>query len=466
VRVRNLELHSTIFFAGLLWALGCGQCGEPPIDLPDGGQPDEVDAGSRDAGTFDAGTFDAGTFDAGTFDAGTFDAGTFDAGTFDSGTIDSGTIDSGIVDDGGAIDGGEADAGAPDAGCGCTTGWCLGDGGCGECRTGADCPVDRPFCDPASTCQECASAPVDTCGGGRYCEQGHCLTGCRDAQMCPSGICLASHDCFNCQLDSECSEGKLCGTGRCTPPCTQGSCADGLSCCSGRCVDPTRDALHCGSCDHPCALGAFCGRSECRPALASNVCQEPVVRVIFDDMPIDDAAGLAMGTALASSCSPAMTLLTAGQRDAGILDVTTGEPLQTGELLVMGGGAFYQRAIAWLEANSLAPVVESSTATELRYSQADGGMICSRAFSSISATHDLAIIELAVAPSGAIVFNAAGFEAAGTTAAAWYVVNELVPNLTSYAQGWYVIEWQDNAMAGQVGQPDALDTWTPIASGS
>ncbi len=187
------------------------------------------------------------------------------------------------------------------------------------------------------------------------------------------------------------------------------------------------------------------------------------MRVLHDGLETDDTAGDAIGSALVGLCQPAVSHLT-GDQTSGYLDATTGEPLQTGELLVMGGGSYRQRAIAWLEKTSRARVTDTSTPTDLRYSRSDGGVVFSTALSNISATHDVFLVQLTTTPRGALVLNASGFGAEGTSAASWYVINQLLPQLggSVLGDGWYVVEWQDSSDAGK---PDVTDTWTPIASG-
>ncbi|MGV3620682.1 MAG: hypothetical protein ACO1OB_07685 [Archangium sp.] len=89
--------------------------GRPDAGMPDAGRPDAgmPDAGMPDAGQPDAGMPDAGTPDAGQPDAGPVDAG-HDAGMPDAGPVDSGVPDAGF--DAGVPDAGQPDAGAPDAG--------------------------------------------------------------------------------------------------------------------------------------------------------------------------------------------------------------------------------------------------------------------------------------------------------------------------------------------------------------
>lgn len=314
-----------------------------------------------------------------------------------------------------------------------------------------------------------AGAPTDagsTCTSGLFFADGGCAPGCLDGDACPSGVCFPSHDCLSCREDKQCTDGKRCGTGTCHARCeTEATCPAGWRCSDGRCVDPSRDVLHCGS-TGPCSGGAFCAQGQCRDAVLSNACHPPLVRVVLDGQPTDDEAGAAIATALVTACCSGVPLVVGTPADAGVLDVRTGEPLRAGELLVVAGGSFFQAPMRWLSERTLLPVVDRSTQTEVRYEQRDAGLICSRPTSTISSTHDVFLIELATAPSGAVVLNAAGYYGEGTEAAAWYVIHRLFPDLRSQTSGWYVVEWTDNPDGGVSGGPDALDTWTPLASGT
>ena len=348
-------------------------------------------------------------------------------------------------------------------------------GGCGEKLVGspgtgrgdADTQTDADAGDVIETQPDAGDAgdAGGGCASGLFFSDGGCAPGCLNDSACPSGICLASHDCFSCQNDQQCADRRACGTGTCNAVCvTEAPCPVGWSCCGGRCVDPSSDARHCGGCA-ACNTGAFCGLGHCIPAVVSNVCQQPVVRVVLDGQAIDDEAGKSIGAALAGACGSAVTLVIGATSDAGVFDVITGEPLRTGELLVMGGGAYTQKPVAWLEDHSFIPVVDTSTASELRYTQRDGGVVCTFPLTTISLTHDVFVVELATAPSGSVVLSAAGYFGPGTTAAAWYVVKRMAPSLASQTKGWYVVEWTDNLNGGTVGLPDELDTWALLASG-
>lgn len=269
--------------------------------------------------------------------------------------------------------------------------------------------------------------------------------GCRAHLTCTSGACqLDAGDCFNCQGDRECGEGKVCGTGACHVPCTaQGDCPQGWDCCGNRCVDPSRDPQHCGGCNQGCTATTFCARGSCAAANLSSVCRLPVATVMLDGQPADDGASQQLGAALLAACDGGLTTRTAGQRDAGVLSVRDGRPLQLGELLVMGGGSFRQEAVRWFEQNNAAPVRDSSTATQATLTLRDGGVVVSMPFSSLNASRDLVLVQLARAPLGPVVLNASGFEGTGTAAAATYFVQTLLPTYPTLTDAWVVLEWGD-----------------------
>lgn len=287
--------------------------------------------------------------------------------------------------------------------------------------------------------------------------------GCATGSQCASGVCLPSGECRTCQSDFECHEGRRCGSGVCAASCaTAATCGAGQDCCGGRCVDPQRDPAHCGQCTQACTATQFCGRGACRATDFSQLCQQPLMTLVLDQITEDDTAGLRMVNALVTDCSPAVTSRSAGQDDAGVLRLSDGEPLATGELLVMGGGSFRQRAVRWLETNRQAAVSDTSTSLEAIYSLADGGVVSSVPFSTLSSTRDRVLVQLVRAPSGALVLNAAGFNGSGTLAAAFYFVQTLLPMRATLTTRWYVIDWEDLDVNG----PSAGDRYTVIASGS
>ncbi|MBE2248398.1 MAG: hypothetical protein IAE78_02540 [Myxococcus sp.] len=354
------------------------------------------------------------------------------------------------------------DAGTPDGGCGCGARQCLSDGGCADCLSDPHCAAPTPFCDTAlNICVQCR-ATNDTCDAGSYCTaQGACARGCRAGADCRSGLCLPSHDCVTCQGDVECEASRVCGSGVCGASCaTSLTCPSGFECCGTRCVNTAFDPSHCGQCGQVCAGETFCGASGCRAAIVSNVCQVRQATALLDGLVEDDGAGNTLAQGLATQCAPAtITTSSVPQLDSGVLDAVTGEPLLFGPMLCVGGGSFFQRSIGWLESVNLAPVRDTSTATQYRLSLRDGGAVASGAVSSLGATHDVFVIQLVRTPTGATVLNTGGFYGEGTTAGAWYFRNVLLPMRASLTSGWYVVEWTDQNANG----PDAMDTFTVLA---
>jgi Stigma-specific protein, Stig1 len=285
--------------------------------------------------------------------------------------------------------------------------------------------------------------------------------GCSDATACTSGVCLASHDCVNCQDDLECATGSLCGTGACSASCGDaGSCAPGWDCCAGRCTEPTLDPAHCGQCTTTCTASQFCGLGQCRAPSFENLCRQATLWVVHDPYPADNAVGDAMAAALASTCG-----LTAATFDggSGVQDPLTGEPLQLGTVLVTPGGTFGQTMVGWLQANRVAPVVAPIDGPTMQYTHPDGGVIASAPWTALNGSHDIVVVQLIRAPGGALVLNGYGVFAQGTTAAGWYFVNKLLPTYATLTQVWYVVDWSDTSGDGQ---PGAGDTWTVLASGT
>jgi hypothetical protein len=140
-----------------------------------------------------------------------------------------------------------------------------------------------------------------------------------------------------------------------------------------------------------------------------------------------------------------------------------GEPLRRGELLVAGGGAFKQTDIAWLEAQGRAPVVGPTSSVIFQFTRPGGGVLAEAAPATINPGHDLFVVYLTRAPSGATVLNAGGIFGPGTTAAAWYLVNRQLPQRSTLTQSWYVVDWKDTSGDGQPGEGD---TWAVLAAGT
>ncbi len=396
------------------------------------------------------------------------------------------TEDGGTTEDSGSPDGSVPTTNCP-AGVVCPSDTCLTSGTC-ACLDNTHCSGATPQCDTATklcvgclendhcsgatpqcdttskTCKPCT--PSGGCGPHQFCDIDFtCKQGCSGDDACRSGQCLGTRDCADCTSDLECSAGKLCGTGTCGEACTQpGDCANGLDCCNGRCVDKAQDIDHCGACNQACTQSQFCDGTQCRDVRIQNVCQNPVVRILTNAFVHDTDAGMSIGNALASSCSPAVTSATLHPPPyTGVLDGGTGEPLTRGGVtLVVAGGSFGQKLVDYVETSGIAPVYDSSDETTSSFTSHDAGVVASTLRANIGPSHDFFLIELVRDPvRGSLALIAYGLSESGTDAAAYHWVNQMMPNLGSLDQAWYLYEWVDDTTPG----PSAGDTFTLLGSG-
>jgi hypothetical protein len=134
-----------------------------------------------------------------------------------------------------------------------------------------------------------------------------------------------------------------------------------------------------------------------------------------------------------------------------------------GDLLTVSGGAYVQKLVDYLDKTGVTPVYLNTTDQSWQYlMRVPGGgvVVAELLLTSFSATHDILLIEMVRDPaSGTPILIAFGQEAESTTAAAWYVANEMLPNRARYEKSWYVYEWTAAAAAG------GTATYTLRASG-
>lgn len=285
--------------------------------------------------------------------------------------------------------------------------------------------------------------------------------GCDSSAQCSSGLCVG-RICVACQNDLECGAAAWCNGGVCVKGCSSNAmCESGQDCCGTRCVDLQRDPAFCGACTRACADSQFCGRGSCHPADFSQLCQLPITTVVFDEVSEDDDAGFAMGQAIVARCNP-NTILKLAPRDAGLI-AADGLPLARGELLVVAGGSFAQRAVRWAENTNSAQVSDRSTSVDAIYALRDGGVVSSVPRASLGPTLDRLVLQVVRAPTGSLMLNAAGYHGPGTLAAAGYFVTQVLPQASTLTTRWYVVEWEDSD--GTSG-PSAGDRYTVISSGS
>jgi hypothetical protein len=244
-------------------------------------------------------------------------------------------------------------------------------------------------------------------------------------------------------------------------------CAGSLVCCEGSCVDTTSNWSHCGVCGHACLATQFCGASMCDDPILKNICANPKATVVQDDYVIDNEAGSAVATALMMGCTPPVSFTTVGQDAGAVLDQMTHRPiLGPGNTLIAGGGAFPQPSVAYLDNNGLSPAYITETPqTAQIVERSTGNVIVSvpNTPANLNPEHDYFLLVLQIEPvSKTLCFTAAGTAQWGTTAAAYFFTNKVLPNLSQYNGSWYAYEWTS---AGVDAAPGAADTFTLKGSG-
>ena len=253
-------------------------------------------------------------------------------------------------------------------------------------------------------------------------------------------------------------------------------CSGTLHCCESFCTDTARDPRNCGACGVACTASQFCTGTKCDNAIFTNLCANPKATIDLDQYPSDNAAGVALGAALTTSCSPAVAVGQASQLSAILGDA--GQPSTgVGDTLVVGGGGFGQIAVQYLDSSGLSPIFLKTDGVMAQYVVRATGAPAFAAVmvSDLTAHHDYFFVELAVEPqSGTLCFVGAGIEAPGTAAAGYYASAQLLPNRAADMHSWEAVEWTDAPGTGGPaadggadlgdGIPNAGDTFRVVAS--
>ena len=337
------------------------------------------------------------------------------------------------------------------------------------------CPgCENGLCLSDGTCVECLAAN-DQCPSGQYCTEANvCAEGCKGATDCASGSCGADHACERCISDDECTGDQLCNSGKCGAACgadeegEPAGCDAGLVCCSRHCKDVAVASDHCGACGAACAGGQFCGLTTCpdpgtggaggpepsacvtcHDVALANLCAIGKVIVILDTNKNPNegnrAPGRAVGAALGAQCQPTPVVSEEEQDSVSALNFTTGRPVSDGgELLLVAGGFFYQNLQGYVEQQGISPLyvkVEDSRQQLMR--RADDSVVARDATVDVE-SHDYFALQFMRDPaSGSLVLNFQGFWLSGTEAAAFFMMNGVLPDLAAFDQAWYVYEWTD-----------------------
>jgi hypothetical protein len=200
--------------------------------------------------------------------------------------------------------------------------------------------------------------------------------------------------------------------------------------------------------------------------MLGNVCKNSLATLVLDGQTPDNLAGQAIATGLQSACPPGMSVTQVNASSAGtIFHPTTGQIwLRGAETLIIAGGPYFQKAIGWLESNSIAGVKFQLSLNNYEFVRTDNGLtLVSVPTGDVTATHDWFVIEVVREPvRGSFTLACYGFGASGTGAAAVYLLSHVMPAQGTFTDEWYLVEWQDtDANAG----PSAGDTFTKLHSG-
>lgn len=115
---------------------------------------------------------------------------------------------------------------------------------CAECSNNAECPADKPVCNPAGACVGCVNDDQCQPPGPGYCE-------------------TSSGSCVHCNIDAHCPPGLYCQSGTCIGAGENEPCANGVECAEGLiCVSVGNNSTVCrASCNlytPTCPAGQLC----------------------------------------------------------------------------------------------------------------------------------------------------------------------------------------------------------------
>jgi hypothetical protein len=220
--------------------------------------------------------------------------------------------------------------------------------------------------------------------------------------------------------------------------------------------------------------------ARCESATFANLCHNPSATVFLDQYPPDNQSALMMANALQNACR--ITIISPATDDAGavadpnVIDPGSGQPKTgIGNLCLIGGGSYGQRAVGYLESHSLNNVVGvsgnndagvfSSYFIDRTVPSAPKTIAVEAPYSPTNNTHDYFVLQLSVDPASASVcLQAFGMTAQGTLAAGYYAAKHLIENgaYATSTKSWFVYEWTDEDDGGV---PDDSDTYALVASG-
>ncbi len=191
--------------------------------------------------------------------------------------------------------------------------YCIGEGGCVECKDDKDCKGEGRNVCVGYQCQECRRGEFQACGPGNQtaCKQGSqtCLASgmwgdcqgwvvCKSNETCKNEACVSScpdpspcqasdkrcdpnatgknefqrcvrnrQGCLEWSTPEACPSSNVCeGKGECKLP----ACPQGETRCGTTCVNLQSDVKNCGGCDNACKSNEVCNAGSC-----GSTCQAP-----------------------------------------------------------------------------------------------------------------------------------------------------------------------------------------------
>lgn len=231
------------------------------------------------------------------------------------------------------------------------------------------------------------------------------------------------------------------------PPACGDGCGGGLACCDGVCIDLSASPEHCGACGNACSLDEFCGGEPlgCHISRFDNLCLVNRPYRIDDSEAADIASGAIIAEAVESACPQMEQMVERTQDDPSVVDIGNGRPITgVNSLAILAGGSFFHRSVQYLEAAADLPIIAETTANTERLHRRNGGTIVDIPKAAVTPSHDFFVIQVAdEAISGTLVLSAYGMFTPGTRAAAYWLSTEILPNLDTVTDQFFIYEWTD-----------------------
>jgi hypothetical protein len=198
----------------------------------------------------------------------------------------------------------------------------------------------------------------------------------------------------------------------------------------------------------------------------ANVCNLRLATALLDGALPDEQAAADTLRALQTHCSPAPATRAVDQLNADAINPANGRVVASGgELLVLAGGPYFNKAAGFLEKQRDTPVYNAGMYPGIQFIRsADDAIVSTSSLHQSTESHDMIVIQVGrERTTGTLALLLYGFHPNGTLAAAWHFAHVMAPDLASYPEAYYVYDWSD-ASGDQV--PNEGDTWKLLGSGT